>query len=312
MFHAVNQMTSEELGSPGTGALPMFREENSSSAGRGGSSSGISSNGPSRRTGAGGGSGPADATGGSAMALEMRPLHHGGGAAARRRRSGQLKDLTGGRAAVTSTASPSGSNHPVVAFAGPDGVDAGGFAEAGTFRWDATVADAATAQQDGLGEDGMEEEGGGGSGSNSRRSRAGGTGAGGSRRGVRGLRRGKLALSPPMSGDMADIAHAARYHKPWYIITPESKMHQIFDHTGEPLCVFLVGLGQTTYVYILVRGWRARRDCCLSAVSSVSLLRQTTRRNFAHCGTYEYTSQQSFLTVPQHWDQPHGIRTRPA
>lgn len=246
MFHAVNQMTGEELGSPGAGALPMFQERNSS--GRTGSS-----NGPSRRTHQAGGAGsslgpagmsgsttPADATtaaGGPPMSLEMRPIHRGGGggAAPRRRRSGQLKDITGGRAVVTTGSPNSTANHPVVAFAGPDGVNAGGFAEAGTFRWDATVADAATAQQDGLGEDEMElEEGGGGSGSR-RDSRGGGRALGGGRRGGNGMRRSKVALSPPMSGDMADIALAARYHKPWFIITPESKIHQILDHLGE-LC----------------------------------------------------------------------------
>lgn len=246
-------MTGEDLGSPGTGALPMFREQHSSSAGRGGTNSSISSNGPSRRThqaGGGSSSGPVISAADATMAVEMRPL---GGAAPRRRRSGQLKDITSGRAVVTSTISPSNTNHPVVAFAGPDGVDTGGFAEAGTFRWDATLADAATAQQDGLGEDGMEqEEGGGGSGSG-RSSRTGGRGVvGGSRRGVSGLRRGKLALSPPLSGDMADIALEARYHKPWYVITPESKMHQIFDHLGElALCFSLEGLGPRRGIYLV-------------------------------------------------------------
>lgn len=156
-----------------------------------------------------------------------------------------LKDLTGGRAAVT-TASPDSATkqHPAVAFAGPDGVDTGGrFAEAGTFRWDAAVADAATAQQDGLGEDGMDQEESSGSGSR-RSSRTGGRGVGGGggrRGGGGGLRRGKLiAASPPLSDDMADIALAARYRKPWYIITPESKMHQILDHLGELLCLFFL------------------------------------------------------------------------
>ena len=282
MFHAVNQMTGEELGSPGAGALPMFREENASSAGRGGgggassSSSSEPRNGPSRRSHQGGAgtssdiSGsiiPADATGGAAMALEMRPLHHGGGAAPRRRRSGNLKDITGGRAAVT-TASPDSAikQLPAVAFAGPDGVDTGSFAEAGTFRWDATIADAATAQQDGLGEDGLEQDEGSGSGSR-RSSRTGERVVGGSRRGGSYLRRGKIAASPPLSGDMADIALTARYSKPWYIITPESKMHQILDHLGELCVCFSKKCGVTplqVYVYVGQVGWRVRGICRLT------------------------------------------------
>eukprot|EP00752_Nemacystus_decipiens_P002973 g2761.t1 len=248
MFHAVNQMTGEELGSPGAGALPMFREQTFSSVGRGGnSSSSVSRNGANRRshqTAAGDGSdgAAADATGGSPMAIEMRPLHHGGGGAApRRRRSGNMKDITGGRAAAT-TASPDSATkqHRAVAFARPDGVDTAGSAEAGTFRWDATVADAATAQQDGLWEDDMEQDEGGRSGS-TRISRTGGRGLGGGRRGGSGLRRGKIvAESPCLSDDLTDISLAAQYRKPWYIITPESKMHQMLDHLGDLLTLYVV------------------------------------------------------------------------
>eukprot|EP00903_Cladosiphon_okamuranus_P007630 g7399.t1 len=255
MFHAVNQMTGEELGSPGTGTLPMFRERNPSGRTD-------SRNGPSRRThqagGAGSGSGPtgisgsmtpSDATAGGAGgaptgALEMRPIHHaagGGGAAARRRRSGQLKDITGGRAVVTTTSSPNTTaKHPAAAFAGPDGVDTAGFADAGTFRWDATVADTATAQQDEQGEDGMEQEEGGGGSGGRRNSSSGRRGLGGGRRGGSGMRRSKVALSPPLSDDMADIALAPRYRKPWFIITPESRIHQILDHLGDLLTLYVV------------------------------------------------------------------------
>ncbi|CAM9341876.1 unnamed protein product [Hapterophycus canaliculatus] len=173
----------------------------------------------------------------------MRPLHPGGVAAPRRRRSGQLKEISGGRTAATIVAGNK-SSHPsaAAAFSGPDGLDGGGFAEAGTFRWDATVADAATAQQDGLGEDGLEQEEGTGSGGGGRRrrSRAGG-GVGASQRGSMGMRRsGKLVLSPPMSGDIADISIAAQYRKPWYIITPESKTHQILDHIGDFLTLYVL------------------------------------------------------------------------
>ena len=252
MFHAVNQMTGEEPGSPGTGALPMFREKNSS-ASRGGSSSRRTHQTADSSSGPGGISAsmtPSDATtaagGGAPMSLEMRPIHRSGsGAAPRRRRSGQLKDISGGRAVVTTASPNSTSNHnPAVAFAGPDGVDTGSFAEAGTFRWDATVADAATAQQDGLGEDDMGHEEGGGGGSSSRRNSRGSgrTLGGGSRRGGSGMRRSKIALSPPLSGDMADMALAARYHKPWFIITPESKIHQILDHLGELVFVCAIAV----------------------------------------------------------------------
>lgn len=267
MFHAVSQMPSEDLGSPGTGALPMFREH-SSSSGRGSSSSSISGNSRSRRPNneqrraqqlGGSGSGPtasgsavADAAAGgdiragaAPVNLEMRPLQ----AAPRRRRSGALKDMIGGRAAASAggAAVLSSNNASPVGFAKPDGLDAAGsFAEAGTFRWDATVADAATAQQDEMSaEEGLEEDGGGGGngGSDNRRSGMDGGvgGGGGSRRGGGGMgvrRSGKLALSPPLSGDMVDMAVAPRYpgRKPWYIITPESKTHQIFDHLGESCC----------------------------------------------------------------------------
>ncbi|CAM9948823.1 unnamed protein product [Scytosiphon promiscuus] len=268
MFHAVNQMAGEDLLSPGNGALPMFREEQSSSYGRGsrnsrsGARSGRRSSRRAQEIGGAGDSNPAvsasvDAaeptptvSGGAAPTeLEMRPLHPGGVAAPRRRRSGQLREISGGRAAATvAAASKSSPVSAAAAFSGPDGVDGGGFAEAGTFRWDATVADAATAQQDGLGEDGLEQEEVAGSGGvgRRRRGRVGGGGggeggSGGNRRGGMGMRRnGKLALSPPMSGDMADIALAARYRKPWYIITPESKTHQILDHIGDFLTLYVL------------------------------------------------------------------------
>ncbi|CAM9942879.1 unnamed protein product, partial [Ectocarpus sp. 4 AP-2014] len=166
MFHAVHQIPGEDLGSPGAGALPMFREQRSSSHGLGGSSDGArgrsgvaTATGSGRRTHRVGGDGSgilsasveaAGGVGGSSdlneppRVLEMRPLHHGGtaAAAARRRRSGYSKES--GR----STPGRSKSSHhrpgAAAAFAGPDGMDAGFADPAGTFRWDATVADAAT------------------------------------------------------------------------------------------------------------------------------------------------------------------------
>ncbi len=262
MFHAVNQIPSEDIGSPGSGALPMFREQPSSS-GRGSSSSGgsrsrRSTNGPRRTQQVGGGSGGSGSTlsgsvvadaaaaggdilaGAAPVALEMRPLH----LATRRRRSGHLKEMSGGRpAGAPATAVLSSNNASPVAFAGPDGLDTGSFAEAGTFRWDAAVADAATAQQDEMAGEGAleEDEGGGdgGGGGDSRRSGGLDGGGGSSRRGGgMGVRRsGKLAVAPPLllSGEMTEMALATRYPrpKPWYIITPESKTHQIFDHLGE-------------------------------------------------------------------------------
>lgn len=119
-------------------------------------------------------------------------------------------------------------------FAGPDD---GGFAEAGTFRWDATVADAATVQQedtDDKEDDEEDEEVGvataaavvGGV----PRLGAGGVGGLGSRR---RRRRGKVR-SAPLPGGVGDLEEVRRA-KPWYVIMPESRTHQIFDHLGEPL-----------------------------------------------------------------------------
>lgn len=258
MFHAVNQMAGEDLLSPGTGALPMFREEQSSSYSRGNRNNRGSARAgkrSSRRsheidggvdspslavsasTEAAEPAAPTVAVGGAAARteLEMRPLHPGGMAAPRRRRSGHLKEISCGRTAAT-VAVANKSSHPsaAAAFSGPDGLDAGGFTEAGTFRWDATVADAAIAQQDGLGEDGLEQEEGSGSNGGGRRRRTKAGSGGGSRPEGMGMSRsGKLALSPLISGDMGDIGLAAQYRKPWYIITPESNTHQILDHIGE-------------------------------------------------------------------------------
>ncbi|CAM9812112.1 unnamed protein product, partial [Ectocarpus fasciculatus] len=183
----------------------------------------------------------------------MRPLHHGGGsaaAAARRRRSGYSKEAGGGRStpaggSKSSHHRPGAAAAAAAAFAGPDGLDAG-FADPGTFRWDATVADAATAQQ---GEDGSECDGGGGEegGGGGEGASGGGGGGGGTgrRRRGKGVRRsnGKLAAvgsSRSGGGDMIDIALAARHQSVWYIITPESKTHQIFDHIGDFLTMYVV------------------------------------------------------------------------
>ncbi|CAM9795540.1 unnamed protein product, partial [Ectocarpus sp. 12 AP-2014] len=269
MFHTVHQMPGEDLGSPGAGALPMFREKRSSSHGLGGSSGGgargrsgvATATGSGRRTHrvGGDGSGILSASveaggdvGGSTdsneppIVLEMRPLHHGGtaAAAARRRRSGFSKESS------RSTPGRSKSSHnrsgAATAFAGPDGMDAG-FADPGTFRWDATVADAATAQ----GEDGSEgdeeeeeeEEEEGGDGVSRRDGRVAGTGSRRRGKGVRRSSSGKLAAVNPSrsgGGDMMDIALAVRHQSVWYIITPESKTHQIFDHIGDFLTMYVV------------------------------------------------------------------------
>ena len=207
MFHAVNQMPGaeeEDTLSPSRGAssAPMFRESSarklSAANGRARPGGGI----PSQRSGN---------SSTNSLIPAMAPAAGAGGgthrAAPRRRRSGAIE--------MRAVSSPA-------AFAGPDGLEIGP-AEAGTFRWDATVAEAATAQQE-RAEDKEDEAGAG-------RQRPLGL------RSVLGLRRAKHR-SPPSTldavgvGEVGDVG-AGDERRPWYVIVPESRTYQIFDHLGE-------------------------------------------------------------------------------
>lgn len=208
MFHAVNQMPGAEeedtLSSPARGAssAPMFRESSArkitAANGRAGRGGGI----PSQRS---------SNTNTNSLIPAMAPAAGAGGgtrrAAPRRRRSGAIE-----MRAINSPA----------AFAGPDGLEVGS-AEAGTFRWDATVAEAATVQQE-RAEDKEDEAG-------VSRQRPLGL------RSVLGIRRAKHR-SPPSTldaagaGDVGDVGGGDE-RRPWFIIVPESRTYQIFDHLGE-------------------------------------------------------------------------------
>ncbi|CAM9544189.1 unnamed protein product [Pylaiella littoralis] len=284
MFHAVSQMAGDDLGSPGTGAhLPMFREQQQPSSSRsvgrrrrkpsneprrrdhqvddgGGGSSGGSSLSPVVSTavtpaasaGAAAGAAAASSTAGPSprAVIEMRPLHLGRTAAApRRRKSGHVSSSRSAGAA----AAGNNKSSPPVAFAGPDGLDTdGGFGHAGTFRWDATVADAATAQQDELADDEEEEHalereegggsGGGGSGRGSRSgSRVGPAGGGGALGGSWSggdMKRKRSGRGPLLCS--RDLNELVRSGRPWYIMKPESKIHQMVDHFGDFLTLYVL------------------------------------------------------------------------
>lgn len=210
MFHAVNQMPGaeeEDVLSPSRAAIsaPMFRESSAR-----------------KLTTANGRAGPVE--GGTASQRSsnsstnslLPAMPHAAGArdsgtrraAPRRRRSGAIEMRT--------------VNNSPAAFAGPDGLEVGS-AEAGTFRWDATVADAASAQQERV-EDKEEEAGAG-------RQRPLGL------RSVLGMRRAKHR-SPPSTVEAEDVGdvRGGEERRPWFIIVPESRTYQIFDHLGEEGC----------------------------------------------------------------------------
>lgn len=209
MFHAVNQMPGaeeEDILSPSRGAssAPMFRESSSrkltAANGRPGPGGGIASQCSSNSN-----------SNTNSLIPAMAPAAGAGGgtrrAAPRRRRSGAIE-----MRAVNSPA----------AFSGPDGLEVGS-AEAGTFRWDATVADAATAQQE-RAEDKEDEAGVG-------RHRPLGL------RSVLGMRRAKHR-SPPSTLDAAGAGNIGDVEggderRSWFVIVPESRTYQIFDHLGE-------------------------------------------------------------------------------
>lgn len=215
MFHAVNQMPGAEeddddIISPGVRAsvVPMFHDSslsknNSSKIGRGEASRLSQGN---------------NNSGTSANSMSSVIASVGGGVAdggpvvrvgARRAPWRALRSRRGGGGAIEMSTV---NNHQ--AFAGPDGLDSG-FAEGGTFRWNATVADAATGQEEEM--DDKEEEGAG------LQEQVGG-------RGALAGRCWRLLRSPPTAGEMGSVRGR---RKPWYVMMPESRMHQVFDHLGE-------------------------------------------------------------------------------
>lgn len=95
-------------------------------------------------------------------------------------------------------------------FAGPDD---SGFGEGGIFTWDATVAGGGAHEE---GDDKDEDEG----------------VPQAVRRG--GRRGGRVKLRfPPEAGEGAGHIRGLSAEKPWYVILPESRTHQVFDHVGE-------------------------------------------------------------------------------
>lgn len=251
MFHAVNQMPGaedEDILALGTGAsLPMFREpcpENKrgiSSHHRRGSSS--KSGGDSSSTG---GSGGIVGRAGPALAASSITSAVAGGSATGTgsipRSRALLRSRRGGGGIELGTIGSSSKT-----FAGPDGLEPGFAGESGTFRWDATVADAATVQHENQGEQEEEEEDdehekeldeeGGEMGGVSQHRRGGARGMLG--RGVRRgstkatSRGGRLAMRPGGEDGVVGGAGLLLSPKRWFIILPESRMDQIFDHLGE-------------------------------------------------------------------------------
>lgn len=107
-------------------------------------------------------------------------------------------------------------------FVGPDGLDRG-FPETGTFRWDSTVADAAASPQEDLSDQGGDV---GAVQKQQKKQQLGG---------IQGIiarrKRRHLKLKSPPTTEMVDME--VMELKPWFVILPESKAHQIFDHLGE-------------------------------------------------------------------------------
>lgn len=207
MFHTVSQFQGaeeEESLSPGTGTsnLPMFREATSSSLRK----SSTSDN-PHHSTQQGSNNNlVAPATASSSSSVNAGPIAGGVGRSAphrvlRSRRSAgiEMRAIVGG----------GGDHQPT--FAGPDD---SGFGEGGLFRWDATVAD------------GTHEEGGD-------KEECEGVPESARRSGRRGG--GRMKLRFPLAGREGAGGHirGRSEEKPWYVILPESRAHQVFDHVGK-------------------------------------------------------------------------------
>lgn len=215
MFHAVNQISvddeGDDLTSPSSRApggerdnprLPMFREPSNLSSIIGGASPQQHDNNSSNH----------DRNG----SLREPPLTATSGAAAGSGRGTPVRRehrLRSRRTNIEMTAMKASS------FAGPDVVQLGDTTEPGTFRWDSAVADSSG--------EGLEGDGDGEVGE-----------IAGEVMQPRGIgmplrsrnKRAKMRFRP-LPADVLDGAPHSR--RPWYIIVPESRTHQIFDHLGE-------------------------------------------------------------------------------
>lgn len=215
MFHAVNQISVDDEGddlaspssrAPGDGRdnprLPMFREPSNlpnvisgaSPQQHDNSSSDHNRNGSLRES--------------TLTAASGAAAGSGRGAPARRDRH-----LRSRRTSIEMTAMKASS------FAGPDVVQLGDTTEPGTFRWNSSVADASG--------EGLEE---------------GGEGEVGDMAGeimqprgigipLRSRNKRAKARFRPLAADVLD--GAPQSPRSWFIIVPESRTHQVFDHLGE-------------------------------------------------------------------------------
>lgn len=206
MFHTVNQFPGaeeEESLSPGTGTsnLPMFREASFSALRKSSTSNNTSSGACPLSTQSSNFVTPATAS--SSSGGIAGPTAGGAG------RSASHRALRSRRSGGIEMRAIGGGDHQPT-FAGPDH---SGFGEGGLFRWDATVAGGGAHEE---GDDKDEDEGVPQS----------------VRRGGRRGDREKLRF-PPAAGEGAGHIRGPSAEKPWYVILPESRTHQVFDHVGE-------------------------------------------------------------------------------
>ena len=214
MFHAVNQTPGEEEDDMLPTALPMFRDSSVvrstsvTSPGTGGRRSSQSNRGndPSVK-----GTSIQSAARVTASAAVAAGALGGTAATDRRAQRGSLRSRKSGRMEIEMRTVGGGKEHQPT-FARPDGLD-DGLVETGTYRWNATVADAAEPEQDDFDCRDIGDA---------------------SQRWKGSLSRwGKQRLALP--DELGDIGPR---RKPWFVILPESRMHQLFDHLGElPLLI---------------------------------------------------------------------------
>lgn len=205
MFHAVNQAPGEEDDDMLPPELPMFRDSSKNASPVAGTRRMVQSTSRNTTSAISGSIHPiaGDASSTTVTAVpSTRPAGTERGLTPRR----VLRSRKGGRMEVEMRA-VGGSRKLQPTFSRPDGLD-DGFSEAGTFRWDATVADAASAQQEGSEDRDIEDASQGG-------------------KGIMGMWCKQRLPLPAEDEDMG------RHRKPWFVILPESKVHHLFDHLGE-------------------------------------------------------------------------------
>lgn len=206
MFQAVSQVAAEEDDDPmsldtGIPAFPMFEESPKAASGNSGGSKlsrGKSSRLASSRT----------VSGHRAASPTAIVSGRGGPSLAARHTRNDLRNRRS-------------SSIEMKTFAGPDPLQNGFDERPGTYRWDSTVADSSSEVPEGEGESGD----GGGTDGNSEVMQPRGIGMPLRRK------RTKMRFRPPprpLDGGMLP-------GRPWFVIIPESKTHQVFDHVGECL-----------------------------------------------------------------------------